>query len=146
MSQPLITTGDRRPLIAANDPALGNTDRAAYRRYVESGDESILSLRSEPVRYEVRGMTVRERLYCRGIQVQGNLYLWALAVLRCVLCGVSGARRADALEEKKVPEFGMLLLPDDVVFEACGHDEDTVWLLGLMASELSEPGAEVGKG
>lgn len=129
-----ITTSDREMWILGDDPAVEPTADEVWPEYLSSNDESKLTLGSEPIRYETRGLSVRERCWARGEghAVRGNAFLGFLPYVQACLVAVHGAKEVSEEEVSKmrVPYMGMSILTEDAVFGLLGQKEDRIVHLG----------------
>jgi len=129
-----ITTDDRELWILGDDPAVRPTPDDVWPEYLRTNDESLLTLEGEPTRYEVRGLSVRERCWARGEgqAVRGNVFLGFLPYVRACLMAVHGPREASEEEVSKMRRLvmGMSLLTEEAVFDLLGQDEDRIVHLG----------------
>lgn len=138
---PLITTGDRQLVILPTDPAIPEDGTAdEWDEYRRTWNEEVLRLTAEPKRHEIRGLSLRERLWAKGeiemAKRHGAGYLILLSYCRVGLAGH---------DDRRVPFLGMQLLPDEVVWDVLGS-VDAVTHLGFMIYSENEIGDDLGKG
>ena len=135
---PKVTTAETVLYIPPNDPSVESVSADDWDAYRRTLDESKLTFDGEPNRIECKGLSVRERCWAHdeASRADGGHMMSALA-----WCRVGLVAHAD----KRIPDRGVSVLPDDVVWEIVGHNMSTMFHVGMYIFSEAVVGKELGK-